>query len=84
MKLALAEVCARKDNVCGSNTKSNTLNGTALGIFETGRKFCMQVVGFLDGDFQERVRNAKRGAATARVLVMAPSLLDPVRLDLRR
>src|ERR1700680_2552769 len=77
------EVRIRKDEILNLETEANAWNRTPFCLFETGRKLRVQVVGFLDSNFQERVGNSECRAATCRVAVITPRLLDGLRLALR-
>lgn len=63
--------------------EANAWNSTPFCPFEAGWKFGMQVIGFLNGDFKERVENPKCSAAPCWIAVVAPRLGDGRPLDLR-
>src|SRR4051812_7406660 len=83
MELAFAEIRFRKDYGLYLEVEANALNRTPLCTFETGWKLRVQVVGFINRDFQKRIGNTKCGAATHWVVVVTPRLFDGIRLDSR-
>jgi hypothetical protein len=63
--------------------EANAFYGAPLCLFETGRKLCVYVPRFLNGDFEERVGDPERGATTYRVSVVIPGFIDRLWLNLR-